>query len=103
LVARAPAFSTRFVAHACRFRTDADDNGVKRLDRAVPPEVPMITVIRATIVDAARAAGVVVLALPVVWLHIVKSVLSPADLASSPPVAEETDPPRWRTDLVRSR
>ena len=63
----------------------------------------MITFVRATIVDAARAAGMVALSLPIVWLHIVKSVLAPGDLASLPPVAEEAEPPRWRTDLVRSR
>ena len=63
----------------------------------------MIIFVRATIVDAVRAAGMVALALPVVWLHIVKSVLAPGDAAFLPPAAEEAEPPRWRTDLVRSR
>ena len=63
----------------------------------------MIIIIRTTIVDAARVAGMVALALPVVWLHIVKSVLAPGDAVFLPPVAEEAEPPRWRTDLVRNR
>ena len=63
----------------------------------------MIILIRTTIVDAARAAWIVALALPVVWLHIVKSVLAPDDAGAFPPVAEEAEPPRWRTDLVRRR
>ena len=45
----------------------------------------------------------VALALPIVWLHIVKAVLAPGDPAFSPPAAEEAEPPRWRTDLVRRR
>ena len=63
----------------------------------------MIMFMRVTIVDAARAAAMIALALPFVWLHIVKAVLSPSDAVVSPPAAEEAEPPRWRTDLVRSR
>ena len=63
----------------------------------------MLTIVRATILDAARAAGMVAFALPLVWLHIVKSVLAPGDAVFLPPVAEEAEPPRWRTDLVRNR
>ena len=63
----------------------------------------MIIFMRATIVDVARAAGIVALALPFVWLHIVKAVLAPSDAASFPPAAVEAEPPRWRTDLVRRR
>jgi hypothetical protein len=63
----------------------------------------MINLVRDTILDTARAAGVVVLALPIVWLHILKSVIAPAEVSFYPPVAEEADPPRWRTDLVGDR
>jgi hypothetical protein len=46
---------------------------------------------------------VVAFALPLVWLHIVKSVLAPGDVACYQPVAEEAEPPRWRTELAGNR
>lgn len=98
------AISTLFVPGTCRSGREVDDNGVKTVRPGRPTRGPsMIILIRTAIVDAARAAWIVALALPVVWLHIVKSVLAPDDAGAFPPVAEEAEPPRWRTDLVRRR
>ena len=63
----------------------------------------MLAIVRSTTLNAARAAASVAVVLPLVWLHIVKSVLAPGDGASDPPVAEEAEPPRWRIHLAGDR